>query len=282
MITFGEAVAYVMSGMYGSVSEIGFFNCIIIISQLVSAGFIVLLLDELLQNGYGLGSGISLFIATNVCENILWRAFSPITVKTGDNVEFEGAVIGLFHSLATRSNPMSALIHSFTRATSPNLTNLLATFLVALIVSYFQGWRVEIPLVHRKQRGIQTSYAVKLFYTSNIPIILQTALVSNLYFFSQILYKKFKGNVFINILGKWKENDYGQSVPVGGIAYYISPPRELIDILTDPLHVFIYCFFILACCGLFARFWLEISGQSPKDVANQIIGQDLTVQGYRD
>lgn len=30
----------------------------------------------------GLGSGISLFIATNVSENILWKSFSPITLST--------------------------------------------------------------------------------------------------------------------------------------------------------------------------------------------------------
>lgn len=137
MITFGEALAYVMSGMYGSVSEIGLIGCVIIIAQLVCAGIIVLLLDELLQNGYGLGSGISLFIATNVCENIIWRAFSPITVKTENNVEFEGAIIAFFHSLATKPNPMNAIYYSFTRSTSPNLTNLLATVLVALIVVYF-------------------------------------------------------------------------------------------------------------------------------------------------
>ena len=47
------------------------------------AGIIVLLLDELLQKGYGLGSGISLFIATNICETIIWKAFSPTTYNTG-------------------------------------------------------------------------------------------------------------------------------------------------------------------------------------------------------
>ena len=46
------------------------------------AGLIVLLLDELLQKGYGLGSGISLFIATNICETIVWKSFSPATVSS--------------------------------------------------------------------------------------------------------------------------------------------------------------------------------------------------------
>lgn len=54
--------------------------------------------------GYGLGSGISLFIATNICETIVWKAFSPATVNTGRGTEFEGAVIALFHLLATRQD----------------------------------------------------------------------------------------------------------------------------------------------------------------------------------
>ena len=66
MITIGEAVAYVLSGMYGDVRDLGAGNAILIIIQLFFAGIIVICLDELLQKGYGLGSGISLFIATNI------------------------------------------------------------------------------------------------------------------------------------------------------------------------------------------------------------------------
>lgn len=75
LITIGEAVAYVFSGMYGDLNSLGWGNAILIISQLFIAGMIVITLDELLQKGYGLGSGISLFIATNICENIIWKAF---------------------------------------------------------------------------------------------------------------------------------------------------------------------------------------------------------------
>ena len=46
-------------------------NAILIILRLFVAGIIVIILDELLQKGYGLGSGISLFIATNICETIV-------------------------------------------------------------------------------------------------------------------------------------------------------------------------------------------------------------------
>lgn len=46
---------------------------LLIILQLSFAGVVVIILDELLQKGYGLGSGISLFIATNICETIVWK-----------------------------------------------------------------------------------------------------------------------------------------------------------------------------------------------------------------
>ena len=61
--------------------------------QLFFAGIIVICLDELLQNGYGLGSGISLFIATNICENIIWKAFSPYTVASARGTSLLSAVL---------------------------------------------------------------------------------------------------------------------------------------------------------------------------------------------
>lgn len=82
-------------GQYGQPSDLGAGICLLLIVQLVLAGLVVILLDELLQKGYGLGSGISLFIATNICETIMWKAFSPTTINTGRGPEFEGALVAL-------------------------------------------------------------------------------------------------------------------------------------------------------------------------------------------
>merc|ERR1711959_492213 len=130
IITVGEALAYVLSGMYGEIKELGATNAILIILQLFIAGVIVIILDELLQKGYGLGSGISLFIATNICETIVWKAFSPYTVNTGRGHEFEGAVIALFHLLATKEDKVRALREAFYRNHLPNIANLMSTVLV--------------------------------------------------------------------------------------------------------------------------------------------------------
>lgn len=119
-------------------------------------------------------------------ENIIWKAFSPTTINSGRGAEFEGAVIALFHLLITRTDKVRALREAFYRQNLPNVTNLLATVLVFLIVIYFQGFRVVLPVRSKNARGQQGSYPIKLFYTSNMPIILQSALVSNLYFISQV------------------------------------------------------------------------------------------------
>lgn len=284
LITIGEAIAYVVSGMYGDVREIGAASALLIIAQLFFAGIIVLLLDELLQKGYGLGSGISLFIATNICENIIWKAFSPTTLNTGKGTEFEGAIVAFVHLMITKQDKMGALREAFYRQTAPNLTNLLATVVVFFVVIYFQGFQVNLPVQYQKMRGQQGTYPIKLFYTSNIPIILQTALVSNLYFFSQILYKRYKNNMIVNLIGQWQDVEFagGQSIPVGGLAYYISPPHSFADIVTDPIHVIIYVAFVLVSCALFSKTWLEVSGTSAKDVAKQLREQQIVFTGHRE
>lgn len=64
--------------MYGEPEDMGAFKILMIVIQLVVAAAVVTLLDEALTSGYGMVSGISLFIATNVCEEILWKSFSPL------------------------------------------------------------------------------------------------------------------------------------------------------------------------------------------------------------
>ncbi|XP_060191385.1 uncharacterized protein LOC132621224 isoform X2 [Lycium barbarum] len=283
LIAVGEAVAYVLSGMYGSVAQLGVGNAILIILQLCFAAIIVMCLDELLQKGYGLGSGISLFIATNICESIIWKAFSPTTINTGRGAEFEGAIIALFHLSITRANKISALREAFYRQSLPNVTNLLATVLIFFIVIYFQGFRVVLPVRSKNARGQQGSYPIKLFYTSNMPIILQSALVSNLYFISQLLYRKYGGNFIVDMIGTWKESEYsGQSVPVAGLAYLVTAPSSLAEMVSHPFHALFYIVFMLSACALFSKTWIEVSGSSARDVAKQLKEQQMVMPGHRD
>jgi len=281
-ITLVEAIVYVMSGMYGDLDKLGMGNAIMIVLQLFIAGVIVLLLDEMLQKGYGMGSGISLFIATNISENIIWKTFSPTTYNMGKGPEFQGAIIAMFHLLITRKDKLGALREAFYRQNLPNITNLMATVIVFLVVIYIQGFRVDLPLKATNSRGLSgRKLPIKLFYTSNIPVILQTALVSNFYFFSQLLHRKFAGNLFVRLFGEWRANSGGQYVPIGGLAYYISPPQTVIEIVSDPLHTMVYLVFILGSCAVFSRVWIDISGSSAADVARTLEEQKLVIKGYK-
>ena len=130
---------------------------------------------------------------------------------------------------------------------------------------------------------MQQTYPIKLFYTSNMPIILQSALVSNLYFISQLLFKRYGGNFLVQLLGRWQETESnGQFIPVGGLAYYISPPTNLADIAANPLHAVFYLTFMLSCCALFSKTWIEVAGSSARDVAKQLKAQQMFMVGHRE
>jgi len=93
--------------------------------------------------------------------------------------------------MISKEDKIMALKDSLFRVSAPNLSNLFATIFMALLVIYFQGFMVNVPVGNIHQRGISSSFKIKLFYNSSMPIILQTSLVSNLYFLSQILYLRF-------------------------------------------------------------------------------------------
>jgi len=141
---------------------------------------------------------------------------------------------------------------------------------------------MEIRIANKRSPGFYATQPIKLFYCSNTPIILQSALVSNLYFISQILYKRYKNFFLIRLLGQWQDVDGGNSIPVGGLAYYISPPRDLIDFIRDPLHSIFYVLFVLISCGLFAKTWIDLSGKSSRDLAKQFKDNQYILAGIRE
>lgn len=67
----------------------------------------------------------------------------------------------------------------------------------------------------------------------------------------------------VRLMGRWADVD-GTPKPVGGLAYYISPPTTMAEILKDPVHAVIYITFILTACALFSKTWIEVSGSSAK------------------
>ncbi|KAF8365887.1 hypothetical protein PRIPAC_83716 [Pristionchus pacificus] len=71
------------------------------------------------------------------------------------------------HSLTKR-----CVLAALCRQNLPNLMNLTTTVLVFSVVIYFHGFRIDLHTKSARYRGQYSSYPIKLFYTSNIPIIL--------------------------------------------------------------------------------------------------------------
>lgn len=73
---------------------------------------------------------------------------NPVTPFACPGTEFEGAIIALFHLLATRTDKVRALREAFYRQNLPNLMNLIATVFVFAVVIYFQvSWQHQISAV---------------------------------------------------------------------------------------------------------------------------------------
>ncbi len=196
VLTGIQAGAYILSGMYGPESLRGP-TILVIFLQLIVTGIIVMLMDELVQKGWGLGSGISLFIMAGVAQTILWSTFSPPT----------GLFVGSLSAyLGWSTNPSSNGPFGSAAGVYPSLLGFIATIAVFLIVIYLQGIRIELPMSYAGYKGFRSRYPIKLLYVSNLPVIFASALFANVYFFSQLLWSQFGRpapgtNLFFQIIG---------------------------------------------------------------------------------
>lgn len=275
VLTGVQASAYIIGGMYGSIPGTA---AIIVFLQLLGAGMIVLLLDELVQKGWGFGSGISLFIVAGVAQQVFWQCFSPGT----------GLFVGSL-STALANNELTSWI--FGRGAYPSLIGFIATIATFLVIIYFEGVRVELPLSYAGYRGFRSRYPIKLLYVSNLPVIFASALFANVYFFSQIFWSMngqpaVGQNFWLDLLGqfKWITPEGGGEAslqPIGGLVYYVLSPRSLANVVEDPLKAFVYLGILVAFCVVFSLTWLEIGGLGASTVARQLVGAGMQIPGYR-
>jgi preprotein translocase SecY subunit len=284
-LTAIQAAAYIFSGMYGL--DLGGPVILVILLQLIAAGLIVMLLDELVQKGWGLGSGISLFIMAGVAQNIFWSTFSP------QNGLFYGSLSNYFNTVsqATSVTAKNQALIDWAFGTGsgiyPSLLGLFATIAVFLIIIYLQGVRVELPMSYAGYKGFRSRYPIKLLYVSNLPVIFASALFANVYFFGQLLWSQLGRpepgtNLFFQIFGDFSYNSTSQSVtPVGGLAYFVTAPQNIWNVAADPLRAAAYLVIIVAFCAVFSLIWLEVGGLGPQKVAKQLMDSGMQIPGYR-
>lgn len=288
LMTAIQAIAYIGFGAYGVLT---FEVAVFIFLQLLFAGIIIILMDEMIQKGWGIGSGVSLFIAVNVAGSIFWNMFSPAPASDG---YFRGGILAFFQGViltatggTVNGSAPDLLYLGLTRYPEPSLIGFIVTLIVVAVVVYFESVRVEIPLKMAKYRGYTGRYPIRFLYVSNIPVILVQAIYANVLLIGQGIWNSFNqlnDNPILNIIAMFKSGSSGQLQPIGGLVYFLTPPRGIIgegSIASDPIRALIYLVIFILLCAALAQIWVEVSGISSRDIAQQLLGSQMQIPGFR-
>ena len=249
----------------------------VVITQLIGASIIVMLMDEMVQKGWGIGSGLSLFIMAGIAQTILWNVFSVVPADDGP--------VGILPFTIDASFGGHGTDAIFRTGQLPSIFAFALTIGVILVLVYIEGIHVDVPIVSTKYRGFTAVYPIKLLYTSVIPVILASALTANAVFMGQMLWANYNPNnqnpVF-NWIAQFDPNSgRGQATPTGGILYYLTAPRSLDVVWADPLRALVYVMFMTGVVTVFSRLWVELGGLSARTAARNLLDADVQVPGFR-
>ena len=275
IMTIFNASAYIVGGAYGTVQAS---TAVLIFAQLIAVGILVMLMDELVQKGWGLGSGISLFIAAGVATSIWWDSLAPIGPMSDG--KYYGALIAFGQSILNGETFWNTIYRS---GSLPSIIGLVTTIIIFLVVIYLEGVRIELPISYAKFRGYRSRFPVKFLYVSNIPVILASALFANIYFFAQIIWYNFNrdnSNFWLNLIGTFNASATNPT-PLGGLTYYVTPSRDIGILASDPMRAIVYLLILVGLSVLFALTWLQVGGLDSNTVAKQLINAGMQIPGFR-
>jgi preprotein translocase subunit SecY len=259
-----ENMVYVLSGALPPVANTPFY-LLVMMGQLEFGGLLIMFLDEVVSK-WGIGSGISLFIAAGVGREIFVNAFSPIASPTG-------------YPVGALWQTIIFIGQGFFQSAWLPLVTILSTVMVFAMSIYLQSVKVEIPLSLGRIRGLSMKWPLSFIYTSNIPVILVASLLVSLQVWGSMMY-----NMGFPILGEF-ENSNGRQVAVSGLVKYLTAPR-ITDILfgfnSDVfLSLLAYSIFMIGGSILFSVLWVNIGGQDASTLADQISTYGLSIPGFR-
>ncbi|MGB6501653.1 MAG: preprotein translocase subunit SecY [Thermoplasmata archaeon] len=288
----------------------------IIIGQLVLGSYLVFLMDEVVSK-WGIGSGISLFIAAGVSQQIIQGTLnwlpstpsSPISYQNPPSGTIPKALWFLTHWSASQ---MAGGGWEKVLLSPPNpVVALVGTAAIFFMVAWTESTRIELPLSHAEARGARGRYPLRLIYASNIPVILMSALLANVSMISILLWSNPTLSHFPLLGHEWWIGSYptaafasahnlSQTQPLTGGAYYLSTPNGLeswlLPILNYQqyggflyfhawwqgiLHVSIYFVAMVVGSILFAKFWIQTTNMGPEAVARQIEATGMQIPGFR-
>jgi preprotein translocase subunit SecY len=290
---------------------------IIIISQIAFGSYLVFLMDEVVSK-WGIGSGVSLFIAAGVTQAIVtgtinWLPATPSQPLSLSNPP-AGTIFKTYYLLTNLPASQMAgggLEQILLRYPNP-ITALLGTATIFFIVAWTESTRIELPLSHAEARGARGRYPLRLIYASNIPVILMSALLANVTMFSLLLWSNPTLSHFPGLGHQWWIGSYpsssqaaqamgvSTSTPLTGGAYYVSVVNGLeswlLPIFNSQLygtflvghsvwqgllHVVVYASLMIFGSILFAKFWIQTTNMGPEAVARQIEASGMQIPGFR-
>lgn len=288
----------------------------IIIAQLVFGSYLVFLMDEVVSK-WGIGSGISLFIAAGVSQQIIQGTLNwipqnpslPITSTNPPSGTIPKTLWFLTHYTASQMAG-GGWEQVLLRAPNPIIA-LVGTAAIFFLVAWTESTRIELPLSHAEARGARGRYPLRLIYASNIPVILMSALLANVSVFSVLLWSN-PTLLHFPLLGhQWWVGSYptqaqvstgaiSATQPLTGGAYYLSTVNGLESWLLPILnyqqygsflyghtwwqgliHVAVYFSAMVGGSILFAKFWIQTTNMGPEAVARQIEASGMQIPGFR-
>lgn len=284
----------------------------IIIAQLFVGSYLVFFMDEVVSK-WGIGSGISLFIAAGVSQAIFTGTLSWIPTTASKRYNISGAgdapsgTIPKTLYLIGNSNVAQLSQGRFETILlgPPNpVIALLGTIAIFLIVAYAESTRVELPLAHGRVRGARGRYPIRLIYASNIPVILMAAVLANVNMFSLLLWSHPSASKIPLIGHQWWiggfTDEANQTQPTMGGAYYVSRVNGLGEWflpLMNPerygeymrgheywqvaAHSMIYFSVMVIGSIIFAKFWIDTTNMGAEAVAKQIQDSGMQIPGFR-
>ncbi|EHP69407.1 preprotein translocase subunit SecY [Metallosphaera yellowstonensis MK1] len=250
----------------------GFSNLTIplaVAGQLVVATYFILLLDELIQKGWGLGSGVSLFILAGTMKIIFWYMFGIV------NVQSQNLPVGFFPSLVTTlidHGDILTLIVNTTKPFQPDLVGLVTTIGLIFLIIYLTSINVQIPITSQKLRGIRRTVPLNFLYVSSIPVIFVSVLGADIELFSSLTsYVSPSASTILNDIQT---------------AFIFPPPTTTIPhsvyaVVLDPVGALIYAAVFIVLGVLFGIVWVEVSGLDPATQAQNLVDAGIEIPGMR-
>ncbi len=268
----------------------------LVIAQLAIGAIVIVYLDEMMTK-WGITSGINMFIAAGVSYSIVAGTLSILLPEAIAAVKAGGA--------AAISNAIIAF--------GP----LFFAIVVFLASIYAYEMKVELPLTFEQFRGVGGRLPIPFLYVSVLPVILASSLTLSLSVWFRLI-DNVKGSFanlahFIAYYSPITVNGATSQQLTGGLVYLISPSFPLpysanyggiggygpyftylvshttslflpwggVVQVPEWIHMIIYTVVLVLLCVVFGKFWVELTGQSPKNLAEQLGGMGWQIPGFR-